>query len=353
MKVIGRDKVVMYDFSDEGRQVPGTGAKWQDSTWLHWWDNENSVGGVHRIGHEYNYEGEAPRIALWSNLVTPEGIYRHVLGNPLREADKLPNGWGGGDDTCRNIIPEEGVHQWIIDDPAAGVSADLVFKDYHAPFCGFPRSGDTSENIAPDHIDVGGSITGSITMNGKTFDVTAGQGVRDHGWGHRDIKTMLSHRYCAGTFGPDFTFCAWSIHNIVSDAVESFGWVVKGGDTVVFAKRIEIISYVEVDSASTRGGRIIMDLADGDTLDCELTAVTPGLVNWFDTHKFANNNTLCRAEANGRVGGGMFESMMNFHLGTRAPGRMQRALAQSGFYPGNFETMLADPKGPFAKSTVI
>ena len=190
-------------------------------------------------------------------------------------------------------------------------------------------------------------------MKGKSFKATNGMGVRDHGWGHRDIKTMLSHRYVAGTFARDFTFCAWSIHSDTNDAVESFGWVVKGGDTVVFAKRIEIVSYVEVDSASVRGGRIIMNLADGDVLDCELTAVAPGLVNWFDTHKFANNNTLCRAVCNGRVGAGMFESMMNFHKGTRAPGKMQRALASNGFYAGTFENLLADPNGPFTEARVI
>ena len=352
MKVIGRDHVVMYDEKCNYRQTPGAVKKWQDSTWLHWWDNNNHVGGVHRIGHEYNYDGDPPRIALWSNLVTPAGIYRHVLGLPLRESDKLPNGWGGGDDTCRQTV-DDGVHSWFVDDKAAGVTAELHFRDFHSAFCGFPRSGKTSENIAPDHIDVGGRLTGTITMQGRSFKVTNGLGVRDHGWGHRDIKTMLSHRYVAGTFSPDYTFCAWSIHSDTNDAVESFGWVVKNTDTIVFARRIEIVSYVEVDSASVRGGRIRMDLADGDTLDCELTAVAPGLVNWFDTHKFANNNTLCSAVCNGQVGAGMFESMMNFHQGTRAPGKMQRALASNGFYPGTFEVLLADPNGPLTKSRVI
>lgn len=352
MQVFGRDHVVMYDASHEGRQKPGEGAQWQDSTWLHWWDCDTGVGGVHRIGHEYNYDGEPPRIALWSNLVTPAGIYRHICSNLLREEDKLPNGWGGGDDTTSQIIVDD-VHRWIVNDPAAGVSAQIDFRDFHPAFCGFPRAGETSDNIAPDHIDVGGSVTGEIVMDGQRFAFN-GMGVRDHGWGHRDIKTMLSHRYCAGTFGPDFTFCAWSIHSATNDKVESFGWVVKDQNRIVFAEDIEIISYVEVDSASTRGGRIIMRLADGDILDCELTAQAPGLVNWFDTHKFANNNTLCRAEANGRVGAGMFESMMNFHHGVRTPGLMQRAIAvNEGFWRGSFDDMKAAADGPFMASRTI
>jgi hypothetical protein len=175
MKVIGRDQVVMYDETCNCRQTPGAVKKWQDSTWLHWW--------------------------------TTAGIYRHVVGLPLRDQDKLPNGWGGGDDSCRQTV-DNGVHNWIVDDKAAGVSAELHFRDFHAAFRGFPRAGKTSENIAPDHIDVGGRLTGTITMQGRSFKVTNGMGVRDHGWGHRDIKTMLSHRYVAGTFSPEYTFCA-------------------------------------------------------------------------------------------------------------------------------------------------
>lgn len=54
MKFIGRDHVVEYSDDDEGRLTPGTVDKWQDSAWLHWFDIEAGVGGVHRIGHEYN-----------------------------------------------------------------------------------------------------------------------------------------------------------------------------------------------------------------------------------------------------------------------------------------------------------
>jgi hypothetical protein len=330
MKVIGRDQVTMYNESHCLRQQPGSGRQWQDSTWLHWWDLENQVGGVHRIGHEYNFDDSGPKIALWSNLVTPKGIYKHVVYQPLRESDKLARGWGGGDETCRSVY-ENGLHSWYIDDRDAGVAATLHFKDFHPSFCGFPGAGRTAEDIAPHHIDVGGSLTGSITMQDSTFKAN-GMGVRDHGWGHRDIGTMLSHRYVAGTFGPDFTFCAFAIHNGVNDSIETFGWVVKNADTVVFAKDVDIVAYTEIDSASTRGGHITLALADGDTMDCELTAVVPGLVNHF--HRFANNNTLCRARAQGRDGAGMFETSMNFFNGTRVPEKMQRALIVNGFYPG-------------------
>lgn len=342
MKVIGRDSVIWYDESRCVRQTPGKEGKWQDSTWLHWWDLERRVGGVHRIGHEYNIEG-GPKVAAWTNLITPKGVYKHVVYLPLREADKLAKGWGGGDDVCRSEYVN-GLHTWTIDDPAAGVSARLALKDYHASFKGFPGSGRTSEDIAPHHIDVGGSITGSITMQGETF-VVNGLAERDHGWGHRNLFTMLSHRYAAGVFGPDLVFNAWMIHNGVNNSIEGFGWIVRDGTEVVFAKDFNIIAYTEVDSASTRGGHIHMDLADGSAFDCELTAVAPGLMNFF--HNMPNLNTLCRVESGGRVGSGMLETSMNFHQGTRAPDILVRGLVNNGFYPGDFTQPASIAGSPF------
>src|SRR5512145_2351169 len=66
------------------------------------------------------------------------------------------------------------------------------------------------------------------------------------------------------------------IHNGVNNSVEGFGWVVRGADTVIFAKDIDIVAYTEIDSASTCGGHITMHLADGEVFESELTAVAPG-----------------------------------------------------------------------------
>lgn len=331
MKFIGRDDVLRYDESHFVRQQPGGERLWQDSAWLHWWDLAGKVGGVHRIGHEYNIEG-GPKVALWVNLVTPKGAYKRVVYQPLREADKLPKGWGGGDDTCR-FEYIDGLHVWTIDDREAGISAELRFKDFHESFRGFPSGGRTFEDVTAHHLDVGGSVTGTINMKGSAFRVD-GMGVRDHGWGHRDLGTMRSHRYVAGVFGPDLVLNAWAIHHAVSGGIEAFGWAVKG-ETVVFAKDVDIVAYTEIDSTSTRGGHAAFTLADGEVMEMELTAVAPGLMNYF--HNMPNLNTLCRATLNGREGSGMLESSMNYHQGQRAPDKLQRGLVANGFYPAPLE----------------
>lgn len=203
MKFVGRrDQVRLYSNADSLRKQPQAGRKWQDSAWLNWWDVKNKVGGIHRIGHEYNWE-QGPRVAAWTNLVTASGIYKHVVHLPLREEDKRATGWGGGDDVRRVDFDPDGHSLWTINDPSADVSASLRFEDFHEAFNGFPNSGRTAEDIAPSHIDVAGNITGTITVQGVAHRAD-GMGVRDHGWGFRDIGTMRSHRYVSATFGREF-----------------------------------------------------------------------------------------------------------------------------------------------------
>ena len=219
-------------------------------------------------------------------------------------------------------------HLWTINDPEFGVSARLRMRDFHDAFRGFPGGGKTHDDITSDHIDVAGSISGTITMRGDTFQAD-GMGVRDHGWGHRNLHTMRSHRYISGTFGPDFSFVSWAIHS-THDSIEIFGWVMKG-DTAIFPKDIDIVVYAEIDSCSTRGARIRYVLPDDEVIEAELIAEAPGMQHFF--HNLANNNTSCVVKCNGRVGSGMVETSMNYHEGRRAPTKLQRAIAGSGFFP--------------------
>lgn len=340
---IGRDNVKVYDASHFLRQPPQPVPQWQDSAWLNWWDNERKVGGIHRIGHEYNNpDCDVPMVAAWSSIATPKGVSRQVRYLPLREEDKLANGWGGGDDSLR-IEFDDAASTWIIEDAESGISAQLRFTDFHAPFRGFPSAGRTSEDIAPDHIDISGRVTGTIVMQGETFSAD-GLGIRDHGWGHRDYDRMRSHRYMSGTFGPDLSYCSWAVHNTHSDTVEIFGWVMRG-DTAIFPRDIDMVAYTEIDSASTRGGRIRFLLPDGEVVESELTAAAPGFQNYF--HNMPCLNTLCVATCNGRTGAGMLESSMNFHGGHRVPTRMQRGLVGSGFFPSTPENEWNQPGTPF------
>jgi hypothetical protein len=349
MKVIGRENLTWYNDTHNLRQQPTEVERWQDSAWLNWWDEKNKVGGVFRIGHEYNNpDCDGPMVAAWAGLITPAGIYKRVVYLPLREDDKLANGWGGGDDKLR-VVVEDGVHRWIINDPEEGVTATLDFADFHRPFNGFPQLGDTSADIAPAHIDVHGSIKGTMNVKGQSFQAD-GMGVRDHGWGHRSLGMMTSHRYSSGTFGPDFGYTTWAIHNL-RGSVEIFGWIVRDNE-IIFPKDIDIVAYTEIDSVSTRGGQVRFVLATDEILEFELTARAPGLMNYF--HNMPNNNTVCSVSHNGRTGSGMLETSMNYQRGTQAPDKMQRGVVHNGFYPAPlYEFRDGKGESPFLIKTTI
>jgi len=67
-----------------------------------------------------------------------------------------------------------------------------------------------------------------------------GLGIRDHGWGPRDWSTVYSHRWVAGTCGPELSFIAVSWHAI-DDTISNFGWVIRG-DKVTLAKKLDILT---------------------------------------------------------------------------------------------------------------
>ena len=280
---------------------------------------------MHRIGHEYNCE-DGPRVSLWNNIASPGGIYKRVVYQPLREADKLPDGFGCADDTCSYRY--DGEHVWTFEDATAGLRGVLRHRDDHAAVNCYPYSGSLSDDFASHHMDLPGAVTGSLSIGGKTYAVQ-GLSIRDHGWGRRDWGTLLSHRWIAGTFGPDLSFVALAWH-AADDSFASFGWVVKG-DTIVFAREVDIIAYTEIDSASVRGGHLRMLLADGDVLDVECTPLAKGLVSYH--HDIACVDTMCRISAGGRVGICDFETTANFQKNNRTPGRMINAVVENGFHP--------------------
>ncbi|MDI3258179.1 MAG: hypothetical protein QJR02_00415 [Sinobacteraceae bacterium] len=308
-----------------GRQQPGREENWQDSVVLVWWDQANGVGGFHRIGHEPNVKGGG-RIALWTNLITPDGIYKATRYNPLREADRLPDGgFGSGDDSC-SYQYRDGQHVWTIQD--GEVSAVLRHVDFHDTVDCYPKRGQLADDFAPAHFDIPGAVTGTLKVKSKEYAVN-GLSVRDHGWGPRDWNAILSHRWIAGTVGREFGFIALAFHSI-DDAIVSFGWVSRNGK-ITFAKKVDILTYMEHDAASNRGGRVHMELTDGEAINLECTPVAKGVASWH--HEVCCMDVICRFDYRGQRGFCDFETTSNIHHGKRKPRRFSNAVIEDGFHP--------------------
>ncbi len=317
----GRELPVL-DQRSHARQPPGPQENWQDSVVLVWWDLENGIGGMHRIGHEAGLG----KIALWNALMSPQGMYKKTSFLPLREADRLANGgFGGGDDTCRCEYID-GEHIWTIED--GDVSARLVHVDTGPNVDCYPKGTSMADDFAAAHLDIPGTVGGWLKVKGKQYQV-AGLSIRDHGWGPRDWTTILSHRWVAGSCGPALSFIFLSWHS-VDDAMASFGWVVRNGE-ITYAKDLDILAYIEIDAVTNRGGHVRATLTTGEVIEIECTPVAKAAVSYH--HDVCCVDTMCRVEANGLVGFCDFESTANIQHGNRRPVKMINAIIDSGFFP--------------------
>jgi hypothetical protein len=320
------DGRVLPRLGDEANswQPPRPEQNWQDSVVLVWWDLENNIGGYHRIGHEPNVEGG--KIALWNNLLSPQGIYKSTEFLPLREEDRMDNGGFGAGDTCRYEFLE-GRHVWTVKD--GDVSATISHTDFHESVECYPKDSTVTQEFANVHVDIPGAVSGTLTIKGVEYQIN-GLSFRDRGWGTRDWKTLLSHRWVAGTFGPDFSFLALSWYSI-DESIAAFGWVVRG-DTVTYAKALDITAYIEVDGAINRGGHVRFELTTGEVFDIECERIgDQGLVSYH--HDICCVDVMCRATCNDMVGFCDFETTCNIQNGKRQPTKFAHGIAANGFHP--------------------
>ncbi|OCK74033.1 kinase-like protein [Lepidopterella palustris CBS 459.81] len=310
------------------RQKPGPAANWQESVVLVWWDNDNHVGGFHRLGHEPNVEGGG-RATLWTNLISPDGIFKRTQSIPLREKDLLPNGgYGSGDDTC-TVEYIDGAHIWTIND--TDTSARLVVKDDGPNIDCFPKKGAMSTEFATAHFDVPVNISGTFTMKGKSYSLN-GLGLRDHAWGPRDWgNTVYSHRWVCGSCGPAFSFVAVSWHS-TDDKIANFGWVVRDGQ-VTLARSVDLLTYMEMDSCINRGGRVKFSLTSGEMVEVECNAVPAKCIVCYH-HDIACVDRICKFKSsNGFEGFANFESSSNIQFGKRRPVNLVDGVIEDGFTP--------------------
>ena len=320
----GRELPVLDDAVNDWQQ-PGPEKDWQDSVVLVWWDNDNKIGGFHRIGHEPNVEG-GPRVALWNNLCSPDGSYHCTDFQPLNPEDRLENGGFGAGETCRYEFLD-GKHVWTIAD--GDIQARISHSDFHPSVECYPKDTNVSEDFANVHADIPGAVTGSLSIGGKDYQIN-GLSFRDRGWGKRAWETLLAHRWVAGTFGPDFSFLALSWY-ASDENIASFGWVVRG-DTVTYAKKVDIVAHVEIDGMVNRGGTVRFELSTGEVFDIDCKrAADNAFVSYH--HGVCCIDSLCTATCGDMQGFCDFETTANIQAGTRKPATFVNGIIANGYHP--------------------
>jgi hypothetical protein len=308
---------LQYTSDDEGNHPPGTDPWWQESVFVHWYDPAVGVGGVHRIGHE-PHTGEA---ALCCFVFDGDARYRRVERVPLLPPE-TPRGFRGGGTTW-DI--EDGLPRLRVKED--GLELDLRMENFYDLTDFFPAGGSMVEDFAKHHYETSGRVRGTATLQGRTYAID-GMCHRDHSWGPRRWDSvLLSHRWVSGTIGPELSFGSMAWH-AVDNTIVQIGYVVRDGE-LTLATGIDVVTHLELDGITHRGGEITWSLADGSSLHARCTVVD-GVVT--GNHGVVWIDSLCEVVLDdGRTGYCDFEISNNPRGGTREIGLAMRAALDNGW----------------------
>ena len=309
-----------FPATDEGTHEIGSDPLWQESVVLTWWDHARGVGGFHRIGHEPGGKVGNGSATSWVGIATRDGLrFRQHRVEPLRPTDRGPN-WFRCSDAYEMRFEAKAI--WTIRE--SDCAMDLETADFTPRFDLFRHGGTVTDDFAPGHLEAAGTVRGRLRLGERSYEID-GLGYRDHSWGKRDWNSLLSHRWIAGTCGPELTFNAASWHGR-DGSLRTFGIVVRGGE-VVYADDVDILAFMEIDAITHRGGVVRLALPGGETIVLE-----PKPVDGFLTlHRgIACVDELCTFEYGGRQGFCDFEISTNPRGGSGPVTALVRATMENG-----------------------
>ncbi|QGZ93780.1 DUF7064 domain-containing protein [Terricaulis silvestris] len=317
----GSEKPRVFPASDEVPHDIGEHPFWQESVFFTWGDHERGVYGYHRIGQEPNANDGKGYVTSWNGIATREGSrYCRYLLAPMRAQDRHAKGFLATD--AFKMDYEDGKTRWRIED--ADCSLDLHATDFTPRFDLYKDGGTVVNDYAQGHIEVAGPVRGTVRLGKEHFDID-GLVYRDHSWGKRIRGTLLSHRWIAGTIGPELTFNATSWHGI-DGSLLTYGIVCRNGE-ITYAREVDILVHMEIDAYTHRGGMLRMVLEDGDVIELH-----PKIVDGFLTehHQSAVIDAMCEVTWNGRKGFCDLEITTNPRGGERPVSALVRATKTQG-----------------------
>ncbi|GFG72019.1 DUF7065 domain-containing protein [Mycolicibacter senuensis] len=323
-----------FSADDEMPHPIGADPLWQESVFLLWWDRAAGIGGIHRIGHEPGHGISTS----WVGIHTRDGeSFCQHLNLPFTEADRTGTAFRVGDQYEADFA--EGKARWTIEE--TDCEMELVVTDYTPRFDLFRAGGTVTDDFAPGHLEAAGRVRGSIRLGEKRYEID-GLCYRDHSWGKRDWATLLSHRWIAGTCGPELTFNAASWHG-VDGSLRSFGIVARDG-VVTHADTVDILVFMETDAMTHRGGVVAFELPGGETIRID---IGPPIGGGLTTHNgVACVDELCEFEYGGSPGFCDFEITTNPRGGSDPVSALVRATMEKGLSRREWSTgQLLSPFG--------
>ncbi|RQR22052.1 hypothetical protein DIE23_37285 [Burkholderia sp. Bp9143] len=330
MEIVGGGRIYVHPAEEDAPHRPGPEVGWQESFVLYWHDAEQAVGGCFRLGHEPNCDGGHTQFVI--GITSPDGIYHRYGTLPLRPQDRLEGpagrGFSNGDDSLQYLFDGKTIH-WTLKDQ--DVEAHLDVELYVPAVDVHRREGAVdSKGIQGAHIDAACGVTGTMVVKGKTYKINA-LGIRDHGWGTRDVSSMLAHRWTVATFGKEHSFVALTFLTRNGQSGQ-LGWVIRN-NTVIMAEKIVVRAIIGEDGGTNFGGTTRMTLTTGEEYIVKFEPMYPAIANIIHTTLYYDS--LCQATWGDRVGYGCFETSNNIQGGTGSPPIYDGSIGKNGWFaPG-------------------
>lgn len=328
MKTVDGKKVFVYAPEDEKPHTPGPEVNWQESVVLYWYDEQQHLGGFFRLAHEPNSNGGETSFVI--TVFAPGVVFRRTEKLPLRDSDKLENGFNNGDDSLVYEYDGEKIYWSLQQDD---IDLRLVVDPFVPPIDAHRKEGEYSgEDILSAHIDAACGVKGSFTIRGNSYQVNA-IGVRDHAWGNRDLSTLLSYRWLIGTFDEQNSFVAMTFLSTANKPTQ-FGWVIRG-DTVIMAEKVNVKAIIGEDGATIFGGNLQMTLTTGEVFEVKFDPILPSFGIFFVfLHPTFYHDCLCRISWGDKRGFGVFEGTNNIRGGTIRPETFVGSIGADGWHEG-------------------
>lgn len=262
----------------------GPEKNFNESMYFNFFDNRAERGGFLRIGNRAN-EGYA-EVTL--TIYQPDGT---VLFNWKRPEIAHNEGFDAGGMRFETIEPlvrlrttYEGSAVFLTDprqmaepgqafrqNPHKKVSLDLLHEAV-GPVYGSTGADRKIENpdqeFARAHYEQHMRVTGTLTIDGETFDVDA-YGLRDHSWGPRYWQAIHSYRWLTCSFGPELNVMVSEVSRTPAERMQS-GVVIRNGE-MKRVTSVEIDSRFEAGTPYHTGMTARLGLEDGETLELQGT----------------------------------------------------------------------------------
>ena len=227
---------------DDRRHVPGPDALplWNESFWFPFYDPQQEIGVVFRIGM-YPVRNEANLFLF----LTHGGEVAHSLVDlraplPPPEAGRL--GLHG-----LQVEWERPLERFRLRYRNGGHGFDVRWEAV-SPVYAYPVPPGTTAEQTPRHLEQGGTVTGTVTI-ADTPHAIACLGHRDHSWGgERDWAKFHRWNYLSGEIGPDFWFNAVRIA-FAPEAELTIGCLWDGAEVLALT---DIAMDVETADGGTR-----------------------------------------------------------------------------------------------------